>query len=127
MKNSAFIAPFFVAIGRRAEVSASGRRKETTQRGHSLAHPRLAPERFDGPSVGEPMRPAELIGDFAGGLDAQAVEESGGEIGGGDGAVGGFSGMTIGGAVDLAAANAAAGKGDGEDATPVIASGLRVD
>src|SRR5262245_35734538 len=73
------------------------------------------------------MRPTELVHDLALGLDAERVEESGGEVGGGDGAVGWLAGVAIGGAVDLAAANACAGQGDGEDAAPVIASRLRIN
>src|SRR5262245_36303995 len=88
---------------------------------------RLAPKWLDGLSIREPVGPAELVDDLGVGCDAEGVEESGGEVGGGDGAVEGFGGVAATGAVDLAAANAGAGQGDREDPAPVVAARLAVD
>src|SRR5205814_64355 len=84
----------------------------------------LAPQRLDGAAVGEAVRPAELVGDLALGRHAEGMEQSGGEVGGGDGPIGGLGSVAVTGAVDLAAANAGAGQRDREDPAPMIAPGL---
>src|SRR5438876_4681064 len=66
----------------------------------------LAPQRIDGPTFRQPVRPAELVGDLALGRHAEGMEQGGGEVGGGDGTVGGLGGMAVARAVDLAAADA---------------------
>src|ERR1700722_9530249 len=55
-------------------------------------------------------RPAGLIVGFAVGVDAEAVVDGGREVGGGAGVGGGEGGVAVGSAVDLAAADAAAGE-----------------
>jgi hypothetical protein len=57
-------------------------------------HERL-PELLNRPSIREPVGPAELVDDLGVGRDAEGVEESGGEVGGGDRAVGGFGGVAV--------------------------------
>src|SRR5262249_55497781 len=79
-----------------------------------------APQRVHRRAIRQPMRPAELVVDVRIGGQAEGMEQSGGEIGGGHRAVRRLGGMTIARAVNLAAANAGAGQRDGENAAPMI-------
>ena len=60
-------------------------------------------------------------------LDPQAVIHRGQQVAGRDGAIGGRGGMSVAGADDLPAANAAAGQDDAPDARPVVAAARRIE
>src|SRR5207247_8034962 len=61
------------------------------------------------------------------GIVAEETEDGGVEVGGGNGMVGGVGADFVGGAGGLAAADAAAGEGDGVALGPVVAAGVFVD
>src|ERR1043165_5273909 len=72
-------------------------------------------------------RAPDGIVDFGVGIDAEAVEQRCGEIVRSNPAVAGSSADAVRGAVDLAAANAAASEGNGKHMAPMVAAGIRVD
>jgi len=73
------------------------------------------------------VRPVELVVEHCVRAKAQAVVDGGEEVFGGDYAVFGFGAHGVGGAVDDAGADAAAGEGDGEDVAPVVAPAAGVE
>src|SRR5688572_498059 len=67
-------------------------------------------------------RPAEPIANLRAWIDAEAMVNGGGEVGGGRGVGVGLGGVAVARAMDNAAANAAAGQDGSEDLEPVIAA-----
>src|SRR5690348_924847 len=73
------------------------------------------------------MGPAQRVVDLRIGAVTEAVEDGGGQVLGPDAAFLGLAADLVGGAVDQAAAHAAAGESDREDRAPVVAPAAGVE
>src|SRR5437868_12828109 len=71
--------------------------------------------------------PAEAVANLGIGMDAEAVQDGGGEVLRLDATVDRMGADGVGGAVDDAAADAAAGQGHGEDRAPVVAAAPSIE
>src|SRR6516225_5364325 len=87
----------------------------------------LLEQRKDRPTVAHPLRAVFAIVDFRSGGDAQRMVNGGEKILGRNRVVTRISGNGIAGAVDLSAANAAAGQESGLAPAPVVAAAGVID
>src|SRR6516164_11023903 len=113
-------APVAMMAFRAATVKERSRPSVPPTGGCSNGSGRISKQCRDPFAGAHALRPAEAICDLRVGWHAHAVVQGRGEIGGADGTVGGERAFLVGGAVHLAATDAAAGEHGAKDVPVVI-------